>query len=59
MKELEIDIPEEVQKTKSLYDHPNKRPLHKNEDYPAQETRCATNLLLPCKKVECLLGTNN
>jgi hypothetical protein len=56
----QIDVPEEVQETKSLHDHPNHRPLHHNHDKDATNKAYApSQLVLACEKVKCLLRSDN
>lgn len=56
---VEGHAPEEIQKAKRLDTHADKWPFNEYENNTAQETYRASQLLLPCEEIKCLLGAND
>jgi hypothetical protein len=53
------DTPKQIQKPKSLHNHPNERPLAENEEDAAEEADCPPDLLFAREEGDGLLRTDD
>ena len=51
-------VPKQIKETDSLDSHTDERVAAEYKEHPCKEAHSAANLVLACKKVECLFGAD-